>query len=49
VALLTYRSVVDPGDGGPSRVALRSSVWRREGDRWRMELHQITQLADSPT
>jgi hypothetical protein len=46
VALLTYRSVRDQGDGSPPRIALRSSIWRREDDRWRMELHQITRLED---
>jgi hypothetical protein len=45
VALVTYRSVIDQGGGSAPLIALRSSIWRREGDRWRMELHQITRLA----
>lgn len=42
VALVTYRSVVDQGGGTPPLTAFRSSIWRREDERWRMELHQIT-------
>jgi glyoxylase I family protein len=45
VALVTYRSLIDRGDGGPSLIALRSSIWRREDDRWRIEFHQITRLS----
>ena len=45
VALLTYRSVIEQGAGGPPLIALRSSIWRLDDDRWRMELHQITRLA----
>ena len=48
VALLTYRSVIDKVDGGPPLIALRSSIWRLEDDRWRMELHQITRLSSPP-
>ena len=44
VALATYRSVIDRGDGSPLRVALRSSIWRRDDDRWRLEFHQITRV-----
>ncbi len=45
VALATYRSVRDgaAGDGEPSSIALRVSIWRREGDgSWRMTFHQGT-------
>ncbi|HEY6398467.1 MAG TPA: DUF4440 domain-containing protein [Solirubrobacteraceae bacterium] len=42
VALATYRSVIDRGDGSPPLIALRSSIYRRDGERWRMEFHQIT-------
>ena len=44
VALATYRSVIDTGDGGPSLVALRSSIWVLENGAWRMAFHQITRL-----
>ncbi|MBA3876754.1 MAG: DUF4440 domain-containing protein [Anaerolinea sp.] len=44
VALVTYRSVIDRDDDRPPLIALRSSIWRREDERWRMELHQITRL-----
>jgi hypothetical protein len=42
VALATYRSVREDAAGGPSSVALRSSIWRREGDAWQMVFHQGT-------
>jgi hypothetical protein len=44
VALATYRSVIETGDGGPSLVALRSSIWVLENESWRMAFHQITRL-----
>jgi len=44
VALATYRSVIDTGDGGPSLVALRSSIWVLEERAWKMTFHQITRL-----
>jgi hypothetical protein len=45
VALATYRSVIDTGDGRPSLVALRSSVWVLVDGAWRMAFHQITRLS----
>ena len=42
VALATYRSVREDAAGGPPAVALRSSIWRRDGDAWRMAFHQGT-------
>ena len=45
VALVTYRSVIVRDDGGPPLIALRSSVWRREDDDWRIEFHQITRAS----
>ena len=44
VALATYRSVIDTGDGGPSLVALRSSIWVLKDGAWKMTFHQITRL-----
>jgi hypothetical protein len=38
VVLVTYRSV----RAGDCQHALRSSIWRLEGDRWRMVFHQGT-------
>ena len=45
VALVTYRSVIVRDDGGPPLIALRSSIWRREDDDWRIEFHQITRAS----
>ena len=46
VAHVTYRSVRrEPGHQPVS--ALRSSLWRREGDTWRMLFHQGTRLPES--
>ncbi len=42
VALATYRSVLEDAGGGEPLVALRSSIWRRDGDGWRMTFHQGT-------
>jgi len=39
VALVTYRSI---RRGAPSVTTNRSSLWRLEGDRWRMAFHQGT-------
>jgi len=44
VALVTYSSVTRLADGG-SRTALRSSIWVRSGDRWRLRFHQGTPAA----
>jgi hypothetical protein len=41
-ALLTYRTV---RHGEPPFHALRSSIWRRDGDAWRMVFHQGTPTA----
>jgi len=41
VVLVTYRSVTRL-DGGGSSTALRSSIWVRTGDRWRLRFHQGT-------
>ena len=43
-ALLTYRSVHRPVDG-PSDVALRSSIWLKTADGWRLVHHQGTVAA----
>lgn len=42
VALATYRSVRVHPEAGPAAPVLRSSIWRREGDTWRMAFHQGT-------
>lgn len=42
LAQLTYRlTIVRPGEGGASR-SWRSSLWRQDGNRWRMVFHQGT-------
>ncbi|MGF6174354.1 DUF4440 domain-containing protein [Ensifer sp. 4252] len=47
--LLTYRTV-RRGSDGPERQALRSSIWKRTGERWQMLFHQgtLTRPAASP-
>ena len=42
VALVTYRSV-----GQSGQEARRSSIWIREGERWRMAFHQGTRIPNS--
>jgi hypothetical protein len=43
VALLTYRSVIEHPAGGTPTVALRASLWHRQGDgAWRLAFHQGT-------
>jgi hypothetical protein len=42
VALATYRSVRTAPGGGAAAVALRTSIWRREGEAWQMTFHQGT-------
>jgi hypothetical protein len=42
VALATYRSLRDSSAGGRPSVVLRSSIWRLDGDAWRMAFHQGT-------
>lgn len=39
--LLTYRTTRE-ADGAPGRAVLRSSIWRRSGDGWRLVFHQGT-------
>jgi hypothetical protein len=41
VALVTYRTVRNEA-GLPPRHTLRSSIWQKEGDRWRVRFHQGT-------
>ena len=44
VVLVTYRTVrVDAGSGARAAV-LRSSIWTREGDAWRVRFHQGTRI-----
>ena len=44
VALVTYRvHAIDAS--GTSTASLRSSIWRREGERWRVIFHQGTPTA----
>jgi hypothetical protein len=43
VALVTYRSSRDES-GAPPSTALRSSIWIREAENWRMVFHQGTKL-----
>ena len=42
VALITYRTVRTDPKTGIRRTALRSSLWIREADGWRMRFHQGT-------
>ena len=44
IALLTYATLSNPS-GQPPRRALRSSIWRLEGGRWRIVFHQGTPQA----
>ena len=47
VALVTYKSV-RVGKGAIEQVeVLRSSIWIRSGERWRMRFHQGTRTAGS--
>jgi hypothetical protein len=46
VALVTYRSVRSVR-GEPQRQALRSSLWRLEGEQWRMFFHQGTAIPEA--
>ncbi len=45
VALLTYRAAHVAVDDALERHTLRSSIWQREGDDWRMSFHQGTPTA----
>ena len=42
VVLATYRV----SDGTPARTSLRSSIWIRRGDRWRVRFHQGTTVGE---
>lgn len=42
VVLLTYRSATRRPDGTLERYTLRSSVWVRVGEQWRLRYHQGT-------
>ncbi len=47
-ALLTYRSALRGEDGRLGQWSLRSSIWRRTGDRWQLYYHQGTPEAGEP-
>ncbi len=42
---LTYRGSATPRGGSDSQRDRRSSVYRREGDRWKLVLHHVTNEA----
>nr|WP_272910746.1 nuclear transport factor 2 family protein [Xanthomonas campestris] len=46
LAQLRYRTRVHAN--GVARCALRSSLWRLDGARWRMLFHQATPFTDNP-
>ena len=48
VALVTYRSVRTNPVTGETPAALRSSLWVREADGWRVRLHQGTAAQKIP-
>lgn len=45
LALLTYRSAHVAPDGSLEAHALRTSIWQRTGDGWKMRFHQGTPTA----
>ena len=45
IALLTYRSAHVAPDGSLEAHALRSSIWQRTADGWKMRFHQGTPAA----
>ena len=45
VALVTYRTLREKGQTGEREVTLRSSLWRKNGRRWRMSFHQGTRAS----
>ena len=47
VALVTYRSMLRTADGRV-RYALRSSIWTRTAQGWRLVFHQGTPTAPAP-
>ena len=46
IALVTYVASRLATDGSTSGRSLRSSLWKREGDEWRMIFHQGTRIPD---
>jgi len=44
VALVTYRVTRDDLTKGSSITSLRSSIWKRFGDAWRLVFHQGTRV-----
>jgi hypothetical protein len=44
LGLVTYRSTVPAVPGESAVVTMRASIWRREGESWRMVYHQGTPL-----
>ena len=42
VALLTYKSANIGADGTLTKQALRSSLWKKSGDKWQIVFHQAT-------
>jgi hypothetical protein len=42
VVLVTYRTVRPDAKTGHKRTVLRSSLWQKEKDRWRVRFHQGT-------
>jgi hypothetical protein len=46
-ALVTYRAVRPPVEGGAPQASLRSSIWVRSDDGWRMIFHQGTRVPDA--
>jgi hypothetical protein len=42
VALLTYKSANIEADGTLTKQALRSSLWKKSGDKWQIVFHQAT-------
>ncbi|UCG63332.1 MAG: nuclear transport factor 2 family protein [Candidatus Zixiibacteriota bacterium] len=47
IALVTYRAIFSGQKGQPDRHSLRSSVWKRTDDTWRMVFHQGTPRSSS--
>lgn len=47
VVLLTYRSASRRPDGTLERHTLRSSIWMRDGEQWRLRYHQGTPVPDA--
>ena len=47
LVLVTYRSTSTDPVTSETVFTLRSSIWRKEGDAWRMTFHQGTRLASA--